>query len=103
MSTRFEIYCDYHRALKKADQIEQTARNLKKISAEQLNSESFAMSFFWEGPAKDICCDKIRNTSDSILTVYGNLLKIANTIRDIAEKNYKTEMKALEIAEKREY
>lgn len=103
MSTRFQIYCDYKNALKKADEIEKLSRQIRNLSDDDLRDESNRLNKFWTGQSKDVFGHKLHSTANDLDEVSAGLVKIASTIRDIAARNYNTEIRALELAERRAY
>lgn len=103
MSKRYQIYCDYRKAISKADELVKYANKLRSIATDEINCEPGVLEKSWTGTGKDIISGKLRNTGNDIVEVSKNLIKVANTIKGIAEKNYRAEMRALEIAQNREY
>lgn len=103
MSKRYQIYCDYRKAINKADELVKYANKLRSIATDEINCEPEVLDKSWTGTGKEIISGKLRNTGNDIVEVSKNLIKVANTIRGIAEKNYRAEMRALEIAQNREY
>lgn len=103
MKTKFQIYCDYLKAINLAKNIEVIASMSREVAYDKIHSHIHNLSSCWEGQAKGLYCKKLLDTSGDIKQSADNLKKIAVTIRQIAARNYSSELKALEIAKKREY
>lgn len=103
MKQDYQIYCDYKKAINKANQIENYAKKILSVSQEELGSEMKSLSAVWKGEGMNIFQRKYLETNSQVTETYRDLIKIAKLIREVAEKNYRAEMRALEIARKREY
>jgi uncharacterized protein YukE len=103
MMDSYQIYCDYLKARKKADKLDEIANKLKKLSEGNIKNELSLLNSFWQGDGMSIYNKKGEEITSEVSIVVGDLRKTANTIRAVAERNYKTEMKALEIARQRDY
>ena len=84
------------------------ATELDAIAAIMLRSaesdESLCQGYLasgWQGDAMNLFRGKCSEVTVQRVKTANELKKIAQTIRRVAERNYKTEMRALEIARKR--
>ena len=102
MRTSYQIYCDYVRAITKANRIEGVARTLNTVSNRYLSDEIDNLSQQWQGDAIHIVRSKGAEISTSITDQARNLFRLADTMRAIARRNYNAEMRALELARIRE-
>ena len=104
MKSEYQIYCDYKKAMNLADRIERYAKKIASIVGTELKDEIFALEHnAWESEAINIIKYKYTEVNDGFQADYKDFIKIADTIRNIAIKNYRAEKKALEIAQKRKY
>ncbi|MBQ7133480.1 MAG: hypothetical protein IJO20_03195 [Ruminococcus sp.] len=96
MKSEFQIFCDYKRAVDKANLLIRIASNMDDIAQEKMVNQTNRLSKYWSGEGKDIFTDKMRLTADDISETAKSLRSVANTIQTIAQQNYTAEMKALE-------
>lgn len=101
--TKQQIYYNYIGARKKAEELERIAENLKRQSAQRLGNTATALSTSWSGEASRMFLSKNAQLQDEYKRTADSLISIAATIRRIADRTYKTEMRALEIAQQRKY
>lgn len=101
MNKKYQIYCDYKKAIEKATELEKLSRDISKLAEEDVRNETNMLDKYWKGTGKDIFGSKLNVTADDIMEISRRLKQTANTIKIIAQKNYSAEMKALEIAQKR--
>lgn len=99
----YRIYCDYVKARNKAEKLDKIADNIKNLTENQISSELHTLSVAWQGEGMNIYIKKSEEVKYETEIVVKNLRKTAETIRNVAERNYKSEMKALEISRKRDY
>lgn len=96
MKSEFQIYCDYKRAVDKANLLLRIASNMEDIAQEKMVNQMNRLSKYWSGEGKDIFTEKMRLTADDMSETAKSLHTVANTIQTIAQANYNAEMKALE-------
>lgn len=103
MKTRSEIRYDFRQAQKRAQELEDMAGILKKLSEEKLDSVLWQLSSAWTGEAADTYRKKGKQLQEHMLKNAERLESIASTIQSTAQKVYDAEMKAYRRAIKRDY
>lgn len=96
MKSEFQIFCDYKRAVDKANLLLRIASNMESLAQEKMGNQMNRISKCWSGEGKDIFTTKMRLTAEDISETAESLRSVANTIQTIAQQNYTAEMKALE-------
>lgn len=96
MKSEFQIFCNYKRAVDKANLLIRIASNMDDMAQKKVVNQMNRLSKYWSGEGKDIFTDKMRLTADDISETAKILRSVANTIQTIAQQNYTAEMKALE-------
>lgn len=97
------IEFDFRQAIRRAEELEQVAVEMKKLADEELASSLQSLSTAWKGEAASAYLSKGSRLKDKILKSSNDLNKTARTIRKIAKRTYDAEMKAYRIASEREY
>lgn len=103
MKTRSEIWYDFHQAKKRAQELEDIADFLKRMSEERLASVFRQLSSAWTGEAAEAYTKKGKQLQEHILKNAERLECNASTIRSTAQSVYDAEMKAYRRARKRDY
>lgn len=101
--TKYQIECNYRLALKRADELSETARNIMKVSENISNDVMAGLEADWHGNSATDYKRKLNLFSAKVECEAKKLENIANTIRRVAKRTYDTEMKSLEISRKRTY
>ncbi len=101
--TKYQIECNYRLALKRADELSQTARNIMKVSENISNDVMAGLEADWHGNSATDYKRKLNLFSAKVECEAKKLENIANTIRRVAKRTYDTEMQSLEISRKRTY
>ena len=101
--TKYQIECNYRLALKRADELSETARNIMKVSENISNDVMAGLEADWHGNSATDYKRKLNLFSAKVECEAKKLENIANTIRRVAKKTYDTEMQSLEISRKRTY
>lgn len=101
--TSVQIYCNYLSAKAQANELEEIANDIIKLSDEQLSNEFMYVYLQWTGEASKSYQNRGRILRTQIKDHANELKKAASTIRRVAERVYKTEMEALRIARERKY
>lgn len=101
--TKYQIECNYRLALKRADQLSETARNIMKVSENISNDVMAGLEADWHGNSATDYKRKLNLFSAKVECEAKKLENIANTIRRVAKRTYDTEMQSLEISRKRTY
>lgn len=103
MKTRSEIWYDFHQAEKRAQELEDLAEILKRLSEEGITVEFGELSSAWTGEAAEAYSRKGKQLQEHMLKNAERLESIASTIRSAAQRIYEAEMKAYRRARKRDY
>ena len=99
----YKIYCDYMNAKIKAHELEVIAEMMKKSAcADDALCQGY-LANGWHGDAMNLFRGKSHEITAQRIRISQELRKIAMTIRRVAERNFKAEMRALEIARNRTY
>ena len=101
--TKYQIECNYRLALKRADELSETARNIMKVSENISNDVMAGLEADWHGNSATDYKTKLNLFSAKVECEAKKLENIANTIRRVAKRTYDTEMQSLEISRKRTY
>ena len=101
--TKYQIECNYRLALKRADELSETARNIMKVSENISNDVMAGLEADWHGNSVTDYKRKLNLFSAKVECEAKKLENIANTIRRVAKRTYDTEMQSLEISRKRTY
>lgn len=101
--TKYQIECNYRLALKRADELSETARNIMKVSENISNDVMSGLEADWHGNSATDYKRKLNLFSAKVECEAKKLENIANTIRRVAKRTYDTEMQSLEISRKRTY
>ncbi len=101
--TKYQIECNYRLALKRADELSETARNIMKVSENISNYVMAGLEADWHGNSATDYKRKLNLFSAKVECEAKKLENIANTIRRVAKRTYDTEMQSLEISRKRTY
>ena len=101
--TKYQIECNYRLALKRADELFETARNIMKVSENISNDVMAGLEADWHGKSATDYKRKLNLFSAKVECEAKKLENIANTIRRVAKRTYDTEMQSLEISRKRTY
>lgn len=101
--TKYQIECNYRLALKRADELSETARNIMKVSENISNDVMAGLEADWHGNSATDYKRKLNLFSAKVECEAKKLENIANTIRRVAKRTYDTEMQPLEISRKRTY
>lgn len=101
--TKYQIECNYRLALKRADELSETARNIMKVSENISNDVMAGLEAYWHGNSATDYKRKLNLFSAKVECEAKKLENIANTIRRVAKRTYDTEMQSLEISRKRTY
>ena len=97
--TKYQIECNYRLALKRADELSETARNIMKVSENISNDVMAGLEADWHGNSATDYKRKLNLFSAKVECEAKKLENIAN----VAKRTYDTEMQSLEISRKRTY
>ena len=88
--TKYQIECNYRLALKRADELSETARNIMKVSENISNDVMAGLEADWHGNSATDYKRKLNLFSAKVECEAKKLENIANTIRRVAKRTYDT-------------
>lgn len=97
-----QIYFDYRSSIRQAEKLEEAARQLKKLADSEMEETFAQLNASWHGNAADHYCKKGRRLREQMSQTAKQIAQTAETLRKIAEHVRNTELRAYEIATKRE-
>lgn len=103
MASRASIEFDFHRAEAQADKLETVADNLSRLSRSKFENTMQNLASNWKGENASLYLKKGGRLQEQMDGTARELYSIASDIRTIARRIYEAEMKALRLAEEREY
>lgn len=103
MKSCFSIEFDFQQAIKRAEELEEIAADMKKLVDDDLEGSLQTLSTVWKGEASTLYLSKGSRLKEKILKSSGDLNKVASAIRAVAKRTYDAEMAAYRIAMEREY
>lgn len=102
MTSEFQIQMDFSHAKQKAQDLDNIANNLSRISGTELPNMLEGLNREWKGENANKYLQKGYTLKESMDKTVQKLRSAANTIRTIAQNTYNAEMEALRIAQERE-
>lgn len=103
MASRESIEFDFRKAEAQADKLDTVADQLTRLSDNKFGSAMQHLSSNWKGENASLYLDKGGRLQEQMDGTAKELHSIAADIRTIAKRIYEAEMRALRIAEHREY
>ena len=103
MKSLFSIEFDFRQAIKRAEELEEIAANMRKLANDDLEDSLQNLSTVWKGEAASAYINKGISLREKILKSSNDLKKTAGTIRNVARRTYNAEMAAYRIAMERDY
>ncbi len=103
MKSLLSIEFDFRQSVRRAEELEEIAGDLKKLADEDLETSLQSLSTAWKGEAANDYFAKGSGLKDKILKSSKDLKKTAEAIRNVAKRTYDAEMAAYRIAMERSY
>lgn len=97
------INMNYKKAMAKADELDELAASIAKMASSELGGAMQVISNNWKGESADIFINKGMSLQNQIVSTSKKLKETAAAIRNIANRTRNAELRALELANKREY
>lgn len=97
------IEWNYIQAKRQAAKLEEQAGRLSRLAADQLSGTISSLSYNWKGESARAYMRKGEQMKTEINRLAGDLRRTASVIRSSAERTYRAEMRARELARKRAY
>ncbi|MCD7744503.1 MAG: hypothetical protein LUI13_04315 [Lachnospiraceae bacterium] len=98
-----EISLDYDRAVGQADSLNESAKALRNMANGRLQECISGISASWTGSNSAAYVKKCGRLQSDILSTAAQLERTAAAIRSIARNTYNAEMRALRLAQQRNY
>lgn len=103
MKSLLSIEFDFRQAIRRAEELEEIAGDLKKMADEELETSLQSLSTAWKGEAAEAYLTKGSGLKNKILKSSDDLKKTATAIRSVAKRTHDAEMTAYRIATERSY
>ena len=103
MASKYEIEMDFKAALRQADKIDNIASKLSRTANSDYQNTLQGISSAWKGDNANIYINKSSVLVGRMSNTASRLNEAADTIRRIAKNIYDAEMRAWEIAQRRDY
>ena len=100
---RSEILFNYRQAIRQADRLDEIAGKINKLSTDRMEETLSGLTAAWQSDSSPQYYSKFHQIQEDICTHAENLRKVADTIRTTAEEVKRAELRALEIARRRNY
>ena len=97
------IELNYTKAMQQSKDLEKIAKNIKKLSNEELVHIMKNIKKNWKGENSENYVEKLETLQENILKTAENLSSVATTIDTIATNTYQAELRALAAAQERTY
>lgn len=103
MKSLFAIEFDFRQAIKRAEELEEIAEDMKRLANNELEGTMQSLSSAWKGEAASAYLTKGTRLQEKVLKSSRDLKKTATTIRNVARRTYNAEKAAYRIAMERKY
>lgn len=101
--SEYSIRMDFKNTIKKADKLESLSGKMERIAENDLVNTRSNLSYNWKGDNAAAYMKKVQTVEGDISSIAKNLSKTSDVLREIAQKTYEAEMRALERARRRNY
>lgn len=101
--TRQMIEITFGNALTQASHLEECADDMMRLANEKMGSIKSNVQYAWEGDSARAYIEKMNMTASNIVVTANKLRQTAKAIRKIAYTFRQSELRAIEIAERRTY
>lgn len=97
------IYMNYRQAVNQAERLQEQAERLSRVANGRMGDTMTRLSTNWKGENADAYLAKCAALQDKMTRTARDLSAAAAAIRAAAERTYKADMRALELARQRNY
>ena len=101
--SRYAIEMDYKQALEKADELDDIAEDMANLANNSFQETLETLNENWKGDNATKYVNKGVLLQENICSTTGDLQSVAETVRSIAERIYRAEIRAWEVAHRRDY
>ena len=102
MATRYSIQMDFNHANQKANELDEIANDLSRLSGSDFQTTLNELGNNWKGDNATLYIGKGFTLKESMDKTVSGIRSTASAIRQVAKNIYDAEMEALRIAEERE-
>lgn len=102
MSSRSEIYFNYHKAIRQAGELEQVAERLQRLSTGDIQETMNEINSAWKSDSSPAYLQKGAQLQKNVEATSKNLRNVASSIRTIARRILRAELEAWRIAHERD-
>ena len=92
------IYYDFQRAINEAEDLEDAARRMRRLSEYDMENTKHSLTDAWQGDAANAYQKKCSQLQEKILDSAKSLENQASVIRSVARRTYEAEMYAYRLA-----
>lgn len=103
MKSAASIYMNYRQAMRKADELDEIADELKKLADQELQNTLQMISANWKSTNATAYLAKGDKLGNNIQSTSVQIRNVASTVRSVAKRTYEAEMKAYRLAAARKY
>lgn len=103
MKTASEIRFDFQQAIRRAEELESVAGEMRRLADGELEDSLQRLSAAWKGEAAAAYLGKGARLKEKILKSAKDLDSTASAIRNAANRIYDAEMRAYRLAKERKY
>ena len=97
------IYMNYRQAVTQAERLQAQAEQMSRLAGSRMADMMTRLRGNWKGENADAYLAKCAALQEKMLRTARGLSAAAESIRTAAERTYKAEMRALELARQRSY
>ncbi|MGN0621796.1 MAG: WXG100 family type VII secretion target [Porcipelethomonas sp.] len=102
MKSQAVVKMEYKKALEQASKLEKYAKDISVIGKTGMQNELNSLSSQWKGEGANAFFRKISEMQAELSSVSGYISKVAESIRSSAERTYRAEMRAIQLAKQRD-
>lgn len=99
MATYASITFDFNQAKAEATKLEHIAAQMKKMADRNMQNALNQLANGWKGESATLYIRKCETVRSNIIAEANDLIKIASSIRSVAQRIYNAEMEAKRLAE----
>lgn len=101
--SEYTIRMNFRNTIKQADKLESLSGKMERIAENDLVNTRSNLSYNWKGDNATAYMRKVQIVEGDLSSIAKNLSKTSDVLREIAQKTYEAEMRALERARRRNH
>ncbi len=102
MASEYQIRANYNAAIRAAESLESVAKSIENLANSEMEGTLNALGSSWKGENAERFIGKGKSVKSQIADTAGDVRRAAAELRSDAKATYDKEMRALEIARRRE-